>query len=211
MPRIEFGDFTLDEEAGELLSAEGAVPLMPTEYRLLRYFAGHPKRLLAKQELLDAIWPDAHVTDASLARAVATLRKALGDAAREPRYIETLPRRGYKFIAAIEAAVHSSRFRLFCDGRMYPLRIGENILGRDRDSVVPIESTGVSRRHAIVTVEPNAATVTDLHSMNGTFVNGQEVSGTLTLSDGDDIRIGPVLLTITTRERIAAKTTDVIR
>lgn len=208
MPRTRFGDFVLDTDAGELSRDGGRVPLMPTEYRLLAFFIEHPQRLHTKEQILESVWPDTHVTEASLARAIATLRDALGDDAKEPAYIETVPRRGYKFIAAITQDA-ASAFRIFCDGRIYPLHPGENVLGRAPESVVPIDSTGVSRRHALVVVNGNDATLIDLQSTNGTFVRAARVAGSVTLCEGDDIRIGNVVMTITTRQHIAEQTTDV--
>lgn len=208
--RASFGEFVLDHDAGELTRAGVPVPLMRTEHRLLLYFVENPQRLLTKEQILDNVWPDTHVTEASLARAVATLRHALGDDAREPKYIETLPRRGYKFISAFvgDSAPAASRFRLFSEGRVYPLRIGDNVLGRGPESVVPIDSTGVSRRHAIIVVTPDEATLVDLHSTNGTFLRDARVEERVTLVEGDDIRIGPVIVTFTTRQHIAEKITD---
>jgi DNA-binding winged helix-turn-helix (wHTH) protein len=207
-----FGPFVLDALAGEVTRDGTQVAVMPTEYRLLVFLTAHPNELLTKEELLESVWSDAHVTEASLARAIATLRQALGDDAKDPHYIETVPRRGYKFIAAVaeDAAALRSTFRLLCEGRSYALQIGENILGRGRESVVPLEATGVSRRHAAVIVTPTGASIVDLDSTNGTFVRGERIHGNVALHDGDPIRIGPIELTFTTREHIASRTTDVI-
>jgi DNA-binding winged helix-turn-helix (wHTH) protein len=208
-----FAEFVLDRDGGELTRNGERVPLMPTLFRLLVHFLENRNKLLAKGELLDAVWAGAHVTEASLARAVAMLRDALGDDARRARYIETFSRRGYKFIAVTmeEGRYPESPFRLICEGLVYPLQLGHNVIGRGAQSVVPIDSTGVSRRHALVVVTPSGATLVDLQSTNGTFVRGERISGSVPLADGDQISVGPVLLTLTTRQQIAAKTTDVIR
>ncbi len=58
-----------------------------------------PGRLVEKRELLERVWPDAVVTESAMTRVIADLRRALGDAAREARYIETVPTKGYRFIA----------------------------------------------------------------------------------------------------------------
>jgi DNA-binding winged helix-turn-helix (wHTH) protein len=207
-----FEDFVLDRDAGELTRNGERIALMPTLFRLLVHFLENRTRLLTKEELLESVWPDAHVTEASLARAVAMLRHALGDDARRPRYIETFSRRGYKFIAVVtEQGASKSPYRLLFEGVGYPLQLGENVIGRGPESVVPIDSTGVSRRHALIVVTPSDATLVDLQSTNGTFVRGERISGSVPLAEGDAIRVGPVLLTITTRQQIAAKTTEVIR
>ena len=60
--------------------------------------------MVSKQELLDAIWPDIFVTDDGLVHCVVEIRRVLGDNPREPRYVETVPRRGYSFIAPVQSA-----------------------------------------------------------------------------------------------------------
>ncbi len=103
---LAFGDFRLDLATETLLRDGVAVPLTPKAYGLLRHFLAHPGRLLSKDDLLDAVWPDTAVSDAVLKVCVAELRKVLGDPVASPRYVTTVHRRGYRFIAplATEAA-----------------------------------------------------------------------------------------------------------
>jgi len=101
---IAFGEFRLDV-ASEMLARDGEpVPLTPKAYRLLRHFLAHPDVLLSKDDLLDAVWPDVAVGDAVLKVCVGELRRALGDATTTPRYIATVHRRGYRFIATVGTA-----------------------------------------------------------------------------------------------------------
>lgn len=101
---LAFGDFRLDL-ASERLERDGkAVALTPKSYCLLRYFLAHPERLLDKDELLDAVWPDATVSDTVLKVCVGELRRALADDAVAPRYVATVHRRGYRFVAAVSTA-----------------------------------------------------------------------------------------------------------
>jgi pimeloyl-ACP methyl ester carboxylesterase len=102
-PVLHFGDYHLDPGSGQLLHGATPVPLAPKVYALLQYLAGQPGRLVDKRELLEALWPDVFVGDAVLKTAVRDLRKALGDDPREPRFIETKHRRGYRFIAPVTA------------------------------------------------------------------------------------------------------------
>src|SRR6185369_7592925 len=98
---LAFGDFRLDL-ASESLERNGApVALTPKAYALLRHFLDHPGRLLTKDDLLDAVWPDTAVSDAVLKVCVAELRKVLGDPSATPRYVATVHRRGYRFIAPV--------------------------------------------------------------------------------------------------------------
>ena len=106
----EFGDFKLDAPE-RLLSKEGhAIALAPKSYDLLVALVRSAGRLATKRELLDSVWPEAFVEEGILAVHVSTLRKALGDHDRERRYIETVSRIGYRFVAAV-TRVDEDEFR----------------------------------------------------------------------------------------------------
>jgi Tol biopolymer transport system component/DNA-binding winged helix-turn-helix (wHTH) protein len=96
---FEFGDVTVDLRRVEVRRAGEAVPLEPKSFDVLRHLLENSDRLVTKEELLDVVWKGTFVTPNVLTRAVAQLRKALGDDAFEARYIETVARRGYRFIA----------------------------------------------------------------------------------------------------------------
>ncbi len=99
--QIFFPPFRLDR-ANETLSTDVEVlPLTRKAYSVLLYLAERPGRLVTKEELLDAVWADTHVGEGVLKVAVAEIRKALGDDRQSPRFIETVHRRGYRFIAEI--------------------------------------------------------------------------------------------------------------
>src|SRR5688500_20317530 len=69
---------------------------------VLHYLVENRGRLVSKEELIQAVWGETFVTDNALTRVIAQLRKALGDSAKQARYIETVPTQGYRFIAAVE-------------------------------------------------------------------------------------------------------------
>jgi DNA-binding winged helix-turn-helix (wHTH) protein/TolB-like protein/tetratricopeptide (TPR) repeat protein len=92
-----FADFEVDLDRGEMRVRGAAVSLRPKTFALLAYLAGHPGRLLTKDELIAAVWPDVNVTDDSLVQCISELRAALGDG--DQRLIKTVPRRGYLFDA----------------------------------------------------------------------------------------------------------------
>jgi len=102
--RLRFDDFELDEANAWLLRNGKAVALAPTPFNLLCALARQPDALLTKDALLDAVWGHRFVTESVLKTAISDLRTALGDDAREPRFIKTVPRRGYRFIAATAVA-----------------------------------------------------------------------------------------------------------
>jgi Tol biopolymer transport system component/DNA-binding winged helix-turn-helix (wHTH) protein len=100
----EFGDVRVEPAAFRVLKAGRPVALEPKAFDLLTFLIEQRGRLIEKHELLDAVWKDTTVTENAMTRVVAQLRKALGDTASEPRYIETVPTRGYRFIAEVKIA-----------------------------------------------------------------------------------------------------------
>jgi DNA-binding winged helix-turn-helix (wHTH) protein/tetratricopeptide (TPR) repeat protein len=100
-PRLVFGPFVLDPESGRLTENERVVPLAPKPFETLRYLASHPRRVVPKAELMEKLWPDTFVTDDVLVQCVVEIRRALGDHARTPQYVQTIPRRGYEFLGAV--------------------------------------------------------------------------------------------------------------
>ncbi len=91
----QFGEFTLDLSKGCLLKTGEEIKLRPKVYETLKFFVEHPGRLISKQELIQAVWPDAFVTDDSLVQCTLELRRALDD--RKQQLLKTVPRRGYVF------------------------------------------------------------------------------------------------------------------
>jgi TolB-like protein/DNA-binding winged helix-turn-helix (wHTH) protein/Flp pilus assembly protein TadD len=98
---FRFDRFQADDTAFRLSVDGTPVPLEPKTLRLLLYLLDHRGRLVRKQELLDAVWPDTAVTENALTRSIGLLRKTLDDDSREPRFIETVPTAGYRFIAPV--------------------------------------------------------------------------------------------------------------
>lgn len=96
-----FGPFTLDPAAYRLVRDDAAVPISPKIIDLLLYLVARPSTLVTKDELFGALWPDVAVTDNALTQAVSELRQALEDNPSKPAYIQTVARRGYRFIAPV--------------------------------------------------------------------------------------------------------------
>ncbi|MGH7899537.1 MAG: winged helix-turn-helix domain-containing protein, partial [Candidatus Binatia bacterium] len=108
--QFRFDRFVFDSEDGGVTGGTRAVRLTPKSARLLRFLVERPRRLATKGELLDAVWPDTHVTDGVLKVCVNEIRRILGDDADVPRYLETVHGRGYRFIAEVsqgEAPAHA--------------------------------------------------------------------------------------------------------
>lgn len=97
--QYQFGEFTLDVARGCVFKEDKEVRLRPKVYETLKYLVENPGRLVAKHELIRAVWPDAFVTDDSLVQCTLELRRALDD--REQQLLKVVPRRGYIFTAAV--------------------------------------------------------------------------------------------------------------
>ena len=212
-PRLaRFGLFELNLQTGELRKRGERVAFQEQPFQVLARLVSRPGELVTREELQAALWPHAVFVDFDhgLNKAVAKIRHALGDLADSPRFVETLERRGYRFIAPVElsqpdgkdrparglAGQPPSIVRLLIDDRSIPLAPGVHEIGRDPSVAVWIDSSFVSRRHARLTVDLRGITLEDLGSHNGTFLNGQRLSAPLPLRHGDEIRIGPARLTV---------------
>jgi DNA-binding winged helix-turn-helix (wHTH) protein len=100
---LRFGGYSLDLRAGELLKAGHRIKLQAQPCQILAILLQHPGEVVTREELREKLWPEDTFVDFdhSLNTAVKKLRQALNDEADKPRFIETLPRRGYRFIGAI--------------------------------------------------------------------------------------------------------------
>jgi len=99
-----FDNVEIDVQNLRLTVGSEIRPLEPKSFRLLLFLVENPGRILPKEEILAAVWPGTFVSDNSLARAITQIRKALDDDPRAPRYIETVPTVGYRFIGEIAEA-----------------------------------------------------------------------------------------------------------
>ena len=111
MPSVasyKFGPFVVDGGAYRLLRDGVNIPLSPKIIDLLLFLAARPSVLVSKDDLFRALWPDVAVTDNALTQAVSELRQALGDDPANPKYVQTVARRGYRFISPVEPIVSAA-------------------------------------------------------------------------------------------------------
>src|SRR6201997_2446264 len=99
---FRFADVEVDESNFSVTKAGEVLPLEPKEFEVLQFLGHNPGRVVTKDELLDAVWSDAAVSESSLSRSVAPLRRLLGDDIHEPRYIATIPTVGYRFLCDVK-------------------------------------------------------------------------------------------------------------
>jgi DNA-binding winged helix-turn-helix (wHTH) protein len=202
--RTNFGPFTLDPATRELLMDGRPIHLSPKAFDVLQVLVEARPTVVPKADLHDRIWPGTFVVDANLSVLIGEIRKALADSAQAPRYIRTVHKVGYAFCgdaAAAGAASNppgtASRYWLAWNDRTLALSPGDNLIGRNPECGVWVDAAGVSRRHARLRLdaETGAASIEDLGSMNGTFVNESRVESSAALRDGDVVHLGSVALT----------------
>jgi DNA-binding winged helix-turn-helix (wHTH) protein len=209
--RLVFGDCEFDPGRRLLLRHGSATPLSPKAFQLLELLLDRRPEALSKTELLESLWPKTFISDASLHNLVAEIRAALEDDPRTPRFIRTVPKYGYAFHGDARPALSERSEspldvargdgpRLVSRDREWPLSEGTNVIGRDHDCAVCIDSGTVSRRHAQIVVTNGEATLEDLDSKNGTSVDGRSVKAPVALEDGAEVRVG----SITTTYRVLA-------
>src|SRR5215510_2139118 len=101
MPTLHFPPFTLDPTNATLSRGQKKVSLMPKDFELLAYLVTHAGQLVTKEELFHAVWGETRVSPGVLKNGIARIRGTLGDRAKTPRFIETVQRRGYRFIGQV--------------------------------------------------------------------------------------------------------------
>jgi DNA-binding winged helix-turn-helix (wHTH) protein len=197
--RLAVNDWVFDSDTREVIRGGRAVSLSPKAFALLELLIRRRPKAVSRAEIHEHLWPGTFVSAANLANLVVELRAALGDDARHPRVLRTVARFGYAFSAdAAEAPEKEAPMPFVCrlvwGPREIALDPGQNLLGRERDSIVWIDDASVSRRHARICVDEKGAMVEDLGSKNGTFLRGRRIEKPARLVDKDSIKIGPASL-----------------
>jgi DNA-binding winged helix-turn-helix (wHTH) protein len=225
---FHFGEFEVDLAAYALRRAGQRIKLEKIPMEVLVLLVQKAGILVNRIEIQAALW-GSHVFidhDAAINTAIRKIRRALGDDAEHPRFVETIVGKGYRFIGSLEAddanvcledsrgagsAVTSHRLRhdlpnyLVTRGkRQFVLAEEENLLGRDPEATVYIDHPSVSRRHARISIHSARAVLEDLKSRNGTFLDGRHIETPTEIHHGAVIGLGPITLTFVVRPAIAS-------
>jgi DNA-binding winged helix-turn-helix (wHTH) protein len=99
---FNFADVEVREREFSVIKAGEVLPVEPKAFRVLLFLLRNPHKLITKDQLLDAVWNDISVSENSLTRSIALLRRVLGDDTHEPRYIATVPTVGYRFLCDVQ-------------------------------------------------------------------------------------------------------------
>jgi DNA-binding winged helix-turn-helix (wHTH) protein len=216
--RVAFAECVFDSEVRALVRAGAIVHLSPKAFRLLELLLENRPRVMSKDQIVSALWPDTFVTDGSLANLVAEVRAALADTATNPRFLRTVHRVGYSFCGEVSEApplelqaTVLSRVWLVSPDREFLLHEGECLVGRASECTVCLESSTVSRHHARLKVTGDQAVLEDLDSKNGTFVNGRRIDSATPLSQDDRVRFGSLDLAFRVRGPLNSTDSLVLR
>jgi len=195
-----FGRFVLDYDARQVLAGSGEVHLSPKAFELLAFLVVNRHRAVAKTELQERLWPATFVEETNLAGLVAEIRRALDDSAVRPVLLRTVHRFGYRFVGEVTetnpakpAPRRGPQPCLLYENRHLVLMEGVNVIGRSPDATIQCDVTGVSRHHARIVFADGEATLEDLESKNGTYLQGRRITSAR-LTDGDEIRLGKAQL-----------------
>lgn len=196
-----FGDFTLEHDIRQLFLSKTEIHLSPKAFELLTVLLANRSRAVSKAELQQHLWPATFVEETNIAGLVAEIRRALRDSASSPAFVRTVYGFGYRFVGELTVepdTAHSGtpgvKLCVVWAKRELVLMEGVNVIGREPDATIQIDSLGVSRRHARILVSHGDATLEDLGSKNGTRVNGRRITAPAHLSDGDEIKLGAISL-----------------
>ena len=181
--RVVFGECEFDSGRRVLLRHGSATPLSPKAFQLLELLLDRRPEAVAKTELLERLWPETFVSDASLHNLVAEIRAALGDAPRAARYIRTVPRYGYAFhgdarpAPAVDVASPAPFRPTACLEASASGFCPKAERGGPRSRLCrPHRFRHLSRRHARIVVTGGGGTIEDLGSKNGTWWMGSASS-----------------------------------
>ena len=201
MTTFRFAAFSLDAATRQLLCNTREVSLSPKAFQLLLLLVTNCDRAVSKQDVQQSLWPSTFVLETNVASLIAEIRRALDDDAAKPRFVRTIHRFGYRFIGqvdrstvAVDQVAPAPEYSLIWDQRQIPLTEGANVIGRGTDISVCIDAPGVSRHHARILIGADEALIEDLGSKNGTYVAAERVTAPRRLANGEQIRLGSVVV-----------------
>jgi len=199
--RVRFGDVELDTDSRQLWRAGSEVHLSTKAFDLLALLIARRPAAVPKSDIHQHLWRNTFVSDTNLPTLIAEIRDAIGEDARRARFVRTVHRIGYAFQGdtgePTERSTDISTKVAWLIGATTQIGLahGENVLGREGAGVLALDSPTISRRHAKLTIGLDAASVEDLGSKNGTYVNDTPITSAVKVVDGDAVRVGSLVFT----------------
>jgi DNA-binding winged helix-turn-helix (wHTH) protein len=199
---FRLGDWLVQPDADRIARGETTIHMRARLMDVLVCLAASAGEVVSKDDILAAVWGQKFLAESVLTRTITELRQALGDDPHEPRYIETIVKRGYRLVAPVEVVPahvgatpppHAIMVLSYWGARTL-LDEGETVIGRAPNAGVRVDALAVSRRHARIVVAGSRAWVEDLGSKNGTRLDGAALIERTELVSGARIEIGPATL-----------------
>jgi DNA-binding winged helix-turn-helix (wHTH) protein len=201
--KYAFGNVRVDADARSVSSDAGSLHLTRKAFDLLILLLASRPNAVSKAQIYDRLWPFVVVTESSLQTLVREIRQAIDEPGSGRSWIRTVYGLGYAFTGNVVLSAQPvdpmpiTRPAAWFIGESTRVGLfgGENILGRGAD-VIDIELPTISRRHARIVIKEDAITIEDLGSKNGTWLDGERLTGSRTLSDGNVVCLGSVRFTL---------------
>jgi len=196
--RLRFGDVEVDALTRQVWRGGQEVHLSTKAFDLLTLLMERRPAVVPKPDIKKRLWPETFVSDTNLPTLIAEIRDAIGDDGRQPRFVRTVYGFGYSFVGdMVDSRIGRSDAGGWLIGPTHrvPLAPGGNVLGREGADVLALDSPTISRRHARLTLSGDTATLEDLGSKNGTYVNEVRVTSPVAVADGDVVRAGSLVFT----------------
>ena len=209
---FEFGECVLDPVARRLTRQGTPVPVTLKAFDVLVLLITNRPRAVSKAEILDRVWPNTFVSDASLARTITEIRKAIGESGPFGSAIRTVHAFGYAFAAEVreqgrpgsDATLPIGWLRH--DREEFAIFSGGAVIGRAPEVDIRLDSPRVSRHHARLTLGDAGIVIEDLGSRNGTFVNDSRIEGPTPIQSGAALRIGGFRLLLRVADALLSET-----
>jgi len=136
---MKFGEFTLDNKQARLSCKDKELPIEPKLFELLLLFVNQPNSIISRQDILDNLWVGSLVTDNAINKLVANLRKVLADDPKNPRYIQTVPKRGYRLICEVtllESYNSTEKGQIITEGTSETINHKQNLPNKRKNNLL---------------------------------------------------------------------------
>jgi DNA-binding winged helix-turn-helix (wHTH) protein len=206
-----FDVFTLDTAARQISAGDEPRHLTRKAFDLLVALIERRPEVVSKEAIHAHLWPETFVSESSVQAVISEIRQTLGDSGRH--LIRTVHGVGYAFGGEIVESNRENqapvvRAWLVAETWRLPLYAGDNVVGRGSEDGL-IDAAGISRRHARITLG-ETTTIEDLGSKNGTWLHDRRVTAPAILNDGDQVRLGSVLVTFRVARGVDSTETQVL-
>lgn len=194
-----FGHFELDLAQGELRAAGQPLPLEPQVFALLAFLIEHRERLVSRDELVEKVWDGRFVSDSAVASRVKSARKALGDDGKTQRFIRTLHRQGFRFVAEVQVQHREPRLEMVGDtgpegsGQAEPPVAAHSGDSRPAIAVLPFRLIGDAEPYAAIAEALPHELITELSRLRWLFVTARGSSFRLRADEPDMREVGRLL------------------